>query len=260
MCDLSRLFSIAVIGMSCGWTAPRGAAAQVTVFAAASLANALKQVAADYETAAGDRVRFNFAASSVLARQISEGAPADIFFPADEATMDQVAAAGLVVTNTRASLLGNLLVIIVASDSKLKITQPADLASAVVKKLALADPKTVPAGIYARAWLEKLQLWPLLEPRIVPLDNVRAALAAVESGNVEVGIVYQTDAALSKNVQVAYQVLAGDGPVISYPVALLKEAPQPEAARRFLAHLKSPAARRVFTSFGFLEPKEEAKP
>jgi molybdate transport system substrate-binding protein len=227
-------------------------AATLTVFAAASLTDSLKTIAADYEKQTGDKVRFNFGASSFLARQIEEGAPADIFFSADEAKMDGLEKKGLIVKETRRSRLSNSLVIVVAADSPLELKSATNLASAAVKRIALADPKTVPAGIYAKEFLEKIRLWPAVESKVVPTDNVRAALAAVESGNVEAGMVYKTDAAISRKVKVACEIPAASGPVISYPIALVKEAPQADAARRFLKHLDSLEASRVFQQYGFI--------
>jgi len=221
------------------------------VFAAASLTDALKQVAADYEKSSGDQVVFNFAASGTLERQIEAGAPADIFFSADETKMDALAAKGLLVNDSRHDLLGNALVIVTPAENT-AIHSPSDLTNAAVQRLALGELKSVPAGAYAKAWLEKLSLWPALESKVIPCENVRAVLAAVETGNVDAGIVYKTDAAISKKVKVAYEVPAADAPKISYPLALLKDAPQPEAAKKFIAYLDSEAATAVFKKFGFV--------
>jgi molybdate transport system substrate-binding protein len=226
-------------------------AAEVTVFAAASLTDALKAVATNYENQSGDKIVFDFAASSTLARQIAEGAPADIFFSADEAQMNLLARKGVIDPATRKSPLGNSLVVVVPSDSALKIISPNDLTNADVKQIALADPKAVPAGVYAKKWLEKLDLWTAVEPKVVPTENVRGALAAVVSGNVELGVVYKTDAMISKHVRIAYEVPRADGPNISYPMALIKGSPQPEAAKKFLDYLASKQAGRVFVRYGF---------
>ena len=233
-------------------TAALATAADIRVSAAASLSDALKEIGETYAAKSGDKPVFNFGGSNVLARQIEEGAPIDLFFSADEAIMDALAQKGRIVPNTRRNALGNSLVIIVAAESGAKIATPPDLATATVKRLALADPKAVPAGKYAKQYLETLGLWSAIEPKVVPTENVRAALAAVESGNVEAGIVYQTDAAISKKVKIAFAVPAKDGPAIRYPVALLKDAPLPDAARKFLQHLATPKAARVFEKFGFI--------
>src|SRR6185436_3073448 len=215
-------------------------AASINVFAAASLTDSLREIAITYQKQTGDKVVFNLGASSFLARQIEEGAPADVFFSADEAKMDGLEKKGLIVRETRKSRLSNSLVIVVASEKGAAIDTPKDLATDKVKRLALAEPRTVPAGIYAKAYLETQGLWGMVQSKVVPTENVRAALAAVEAGNAEAGIVYKTDAAISKKVRVAYEVPTRDTPGISYPIALVKEAKHPEAATRFLKHLDSP--------------------
>jgi molybdate transport system substrate-binding protein len=227
-------------------------AATITVFAAASLSDSLKEIGADYERQTGDKVLFNLGASSTLARQIQEGAPADIFFSADEAKMDALEQHGLILKDTRKRRLSNALVIVVAADNALDIHSPQDLAGSTVKKIALADPATVPAGIYAKSCFEKLNLWTAIEPKVVATENVRSALAAVESGNVEAGMVYKTDAAISRKVRVAYEVPVKDTPDIRYPMAVLKDSSDPEAAKRFLHYLDADAAGSVFKKFGFI--------
>jgi molybdate transport system substrate-binding protein len=230
-------------------------AATINVFAAASLTDSLKEIAVTYQQQTGDKVVFNFGASSLLARQIEEGAPADIFFSADEAKMDGLEKKGLIVKETRKSRLSNSLVIVVASEKGAAIATPKDLATDRLKRLALAEPRTVPAGIYAKEYLQKQNLWPAVEARVVPTENVRAALAAVEAGNVEAGIVYKTDAAISKKVKIAYEVPASESPAISYPMAAVKDSKELDAARRFLKHLGSDETGRVFEKFGFLVRK-----
>lgn len=225
---------------------------EITVFAAASLTDALRNLVGPYQKATGDRVFFNFAASSVLERQIEEGAPADIFFSADEAKMDLLEKQGMILKDTRVSRLSNTLVVVVHKGSALAIHSPADLAGTNVARVALADPRAVPAGIYAKEYLEKQHLWRAVEPKVVPTENVRGALAAVESGNVEVGMVYRTDAAISKLVTVAYQVPRTAGPPISYPVAVVRDSKHVEAARRFLHYLNSDEAAKVFEKYGFI--------
>jgi molybdate transport system substrate-binding protein len=222
------------------------------VFAAASLTDVLKEASASYEKSSGDKVVFNFAGSNFLARQIEAGAPADIFFSADEAQMDRLEKKSLVVTESRRNRLSNSLVIVVAADSGIQIASPNDLSKGGIKRIALADPAGVPAGIYAKAFLEKEKLWQALSPKIVPTENVRGALAAVESGNVEAAIVYKTDAAISKKTKIAFEVPVGKTPPIHYPVALLKDSRQPEAAKKFIDYLFSPEAGAMFRKYGFV--------
>lgn len=227
-------------------------AAEIHVSAAASLTDALKEIAQTWKARSGDKIRFNFAASSTLARQIAEGAPADLFISADEEKMDQIEKLGLISVDTRCSLLSNTLVIVVPRGGTVRITKPRDLASRAVRRIAMAEPETVPAGIYAERYLRKIGIWDKISRRIVPTENVRATLSAVESGNVDAGIVYKTDALISRKIKVAVEISRKEGPAISYPFAVLKGASHPAAARRFLDYLSSPAALEVFARHGFL--------
>lgn len=246
-----RILSVLILALSLA--APAGAA-EIQVFAAASLTDALEEIATTYEQQTGDKMLLNLAASSALARQIQEGAPADLFFSADEAKMDSLEKGRLVLKGTRRSLLSNTLVVVVPSDSSLKIGSAKDLATSKVRALALAEPQSVPAGIYAKEYLRSVKLWGKVIDKVVPTENVRAALAAVESGNVDAGIVYKTDAQISKKVKVAFEVPAAEGPKISYPLAVMAESKQQEAARKLLAYLESEPALEVFRRYGFLVP------
>jgi molybdate transport system substrate-binding protein len=232
-------------------------AAEIHVFAAASLSESMKEVARAYEKQSGDKVVLNFGASSTLARQIEEGAPADIFFSADEAKMDALESKGLIIKATRKNRLSNSLVIVVASEGGSAIKSAQDLAMSSVKRVALGDPRAVPIGVYAREYLEKLKLWNAIKPKVVATENVRAALAAVEAGNAEASIVYKTDAAISKKVKVAFEIPLGEGPKISYPMAMVKDSKEPQAGRKFLAYVNSDEAGNVFKKYGFIviEPK-----
>lgn len=227
-------------------------AADITVFAAASLSDVLKEIAADYQRETGDRLVFNLAASSTLARQIEEGAPADVFFSADEEKMDRLAKKNLIVKETRKSLLSNTLVIVVGKDGDLKITSPHDLATTRVRRLALAEPKTVPAGIYAKSHLQRMGVWSNVIDKVVPTENVRGALGAVEAGNVDAAIVYKTDALISKKLKIVCEIPATEGPDIRYPVAVTKESRNPGGAKQFVAYLASAPAARAFEKFGFV--------
>jgi molybdate transport system substrate-binding protein len=232
--------------------APSVRAAELNVFGAASLSDALKEIAQRYEPATGDKLQFNFGASSALALQIKQGAPADLFFSADEAKMDDLNKAGLIVSDSRRSLLSNTLVIVVSRDGGAAVSAASDLSKLTFRKIALAETKTVPAGVYAKAYLEKKGLWNSVSEKVVPTENVRASLAAVESGNVDAGIVYKTDALISKKVKIAFEITAAEGPKISYPLAVVKESKQADAARKFALYLASPEAAAVFTKYGFL--------
>lgn len=224
--------------------------------AAASLTDALEEIGRGWEAAFHEDVAFNFAASSALARQIEEGAPVDVFISADEAAVGRLGGKGLLLPGSRRSLVSNVLVIVVEKGSPLAIDGPRALASARVATLALAEPDSVPAGIYARKYLEGLGLWESIRAKVVPAENVRAALAAVEGGNADAAIVYRTDARISRRVRVAYEVPAASGPRISYGAAAIAATAVPEKARRFLDYLSGPAAAAVFRRFGFLPPPE----
>ncbi len=238
--------------------APAATAAErgPVVMAAASLQEALT-AAADAWTAKGHaRPLLSFAGSSALARQIVAGAPADLFLSADEPWMDAVAKAGLLRPGTRATLLGNRLVLVGPASGRLRLT-PAPgfpLARALGGgRLALADPDAVPAGKYAKAALTALGVWRGVAGRLAPAENVRAALALVEHGAAPLGIVYATDARASKRVRVVGVFPASSHPPIRYPVALLKASRHPDAMgfRNFLA---SREGRAIFARYGFSAP------
>ncbi|MDR1816874.1 MAG: molybdate ABC transporter substrate-binding protein [Puniceicoccales bacterium] len=243
------------------FAAPRAAADEILVFAAASLSNALRELAPAHKTATGDTAKFNFASSGALSRQIKEGAPADVIFSADELRVDQLENAGLLAPATRKTLLGNALVIVVHKDGGAAITKPADLLGRGVRRVGIGEPATVPAGTYTKEYLTSLKLWDGVAAKSVWLDNVRSVLAAVEAGNADAGFVYKTDALISKKVKIAYDVPLAEGPKITYPAAVVKASKSPDAARRYLAFLESPAAKTVFRKHGFapVEAKGDKK-
>ena len=225
---------------------------EILVSAAASLTDVLKEISTGYQAKSKHTLRFNFGPSPGLARQIDEGAPADIFFSADLLQMDNLDKKNLLEPGTRKNLLSNQLVIIVPADSKLAIASPKDLLKVDVKKIALAEPSSVPAGVYSSSYLTDEGLWNQVKPKIVPVQDVRATLAAVESGNVEAGFVYKTDAAVSKKVKIVYEVPIDKGPKIIYPVAIVKDSQRKEAARDFMSYVQSPTAKNAFKKYGFV--------
>lgn len=227
-------------------------AADITVFAAASLTDSLKEAAKQFEKQGGDKVIFNFAASSTLSRQIEAGAPADLFLSADEAKADYLEKKGLLTKGTRKSLLSNSLVIVVATDAAIPIKGPEGLTASTITHIALGDPKSVPIGLYSKEYLSKLGLWKKVEPKVVSTESVRAALAAVEMGNADASMVYKTDAAISKKVKVVFEVPADQGPKISYPMALIKDSAQQVAARKFYDFLCTKEAAQIFEKYGFI--------
>jgi molybdate transport system substrate-binding protein len=223
--------------------------AALTVSAAASLSDVVTELARRYEAASGRPVHVNTAASNTLARQIAEGAPVDVFVSADETQMNVVIKSGMVVDGTRVALLTNQLVIVTPQNAR-TVAGPRDLASSTVKRVAMGQPDSVPAGVYGRQWLEKLGLWSAVQPKVVPMPTVRAALAAVREGRADAAIVYATDARTTKDVRVAHVVSIADGPAIVYPAAVIRGKNENEA-RRFLEYLQSADARAVFEAAGF---------
>lgn len=228
---------------------------EILVFGAASLTESLQDLGKAYEAKTGETVVFSFGASSDLARQIQAGAPADVFFSADTAKMDTLEKAGLVRAADRREFLSNALVVVVASASTTKVASAADLVA--LARIALADPATVPAGVYARKWLTGLGLWEKVEPKVVPTLDVRAALAAVESATVPAAIVYRTDAAISDAVRIAF--VASDGPAIAYSVAPLAASKERGSAERFVRFLAGPEGHAEFERRGFVV-RSEASP
>jgi molybdate transport system substrate-binding protein len=231
---------------------PTTHADEILVAAAASLTDVLKEIGSGYQAKSKHTVKFNFGPSNGLARQIEAGAPADLFFSADLLQMDTLDKNGRLEPRTRKNLLSNQLVIVVPADSKLAISAPKDLLKADFKKLALAEPSSVPVGVYSRKYLSDEGLWDQVKPKIVPVQDVRATLAAVESGNVEAGFVYKTDAAVSKRVKIIYEVPIDKGPKITYPAAIVRESKRKEAARDFMAYIQSHAGKDAFKKYGFV--------
>jgi len=251
---LRCLVAIAALLAAC---VPHGAVAQqsVTVFAAASLKNALDDVDAAFAQTTGTNVTASYEASSSLARQIEAGAPADVFISADLRWMDYVAERKLIRPDSRTNLLGNRLVLIAPKDAKLDnvaIGPGFDIAKlAGDGRIAVADVKAVPAGLYAKAALEKLGAWGAAEPKLAQAENVRATLAFVARGETPLGIVYATDAQIEPKVKIVGSFPDGSYPPVTYPVAAIADAKNKEAATRYLAFLHSTAAKAIFEKYGF---------
>jgi molybdate transport system substrate-binding protein len=224
----------------------------VTVSAAASLTDVLAEIAAIYEKESGERVVLNFGASNVLARQIAAGAKVDLFVSADEAQMDVVAQH--IEPATRTAVFSNQLAIAVPDDRSRRFASVRDLLAPEIRRVAIGDPNAVPAGVYAKAYLEKVGLWGAVAAKMVPTGSVRLALAAVENGAADAAIVYKTDIAAARRARAAFLVPLSDGPRIVYPAAVVRDAPTREGARRFLAVLRGTEAARVLERAGFLRP------
>jgi molybdate transport system substrate-binding protein len=247
-----RVFLTLLFGLALA-TAGQAQAKDLLVFAAASLKNAAEDIGKAYEATGAGKVTYSFAASSDLAKQIENGAPAAIFISADTKWMDYLADRKLIVGDSRRDLLGNRLVLIAPSDSSLTVKLAADapLAQALGGgKLAMADPDSVPAGRYGKASLEALKLWSSVEPSVVRAKDVRATLAFVERGEAAAGVVYATDAMISKKVRIVDEFPESSHPKIVYPIALV--AGQDDAAAHgFYDYLSGPKARSVFLDYGF---------
>ncbi|MCD1126357.1 molybdate ABC transporter substrate-binding protein [Jinshanibacter sp. LJY008] len=230
------------------------AAEKITVFAAASLTNALEEIATDYKKKSGVEVASSFASSSTLARQIEQGAPADMFISADQQWMDYVVEKKLMDDKTRVTLLGNDLVLVAPADSSLKhvnVNKVTDWSSLLKDgRLAVGDPDHVPAGIYTRQALTFLGVWDQLSLKMARANNVRAALALVERGEAPLGIVYGSDVVASKKVKMV-GIFPDDSHLpVEYPMAAVKDHATP-AVQAFAKYLTTPEASAVFEKYGF---------
>ena len=231
-----------------GAQAQKTDASSITIFAAASLKNALDNAAKAFEKSASTKSVISYAGSSALAKQIEQGAPADIFISADLDWMDYVK------DDTRCNLLGNRLVLIAPKSSpvELKITKDFPLSAALGDgRLAMANVKSVPAGKYGSAALEKLGVWGAVQSKVAQADNVRAALALVAQGEAPLGIVYESDAAAEPKVKVVDVFPEDSHPPIIYPIAVLADAKSAAAASAFIRYLRTPEGQAYFTKEGF---------
>jgi len=247
-----RLLFVSALVTAAADASGQGSSRQVVVSAAVSLTEVLQQLAPMYQARTGERVVLNLGSSNTLARQISFGAGVDIFISADEAQMNAVAAR--IDPASRVELLSNQLAIAVPDDRPRAMTSARGLLDPAIRRVAIGDPAAVPAGVYAKQYLQMLGIWSELTTKIVPSGSVRLALAAVESGAADAAIVYRTDVATATHAREAFVVPASEGPRIVYPAALVRSGSNPDGARRLLAFLRSPEATAVFTRAGFLAP------
>ena len=226
-----------------------GPSAPIIMQAAASTQDALNEIISLYSTTHPTQVQINYASSGTLAQQILQGAPADLFLSANADWVDRLEAKDLI--SQRSDLLSNQLVLIVPKDSELELQSLEELRDAPLEFFALADPESVPAGIYGKQVLEKLNLWEPFEERVVRGADVRQTLMFVERAEADCGIVYATDAAASKRVRVLLKIDAQLYEQIIYPLALVKQEPSRKEAQNFYNFLSSPAAIEVFQKYGF---------
>lgn len=255
---LRRMLLVLLLATGGAAFAPNGIAAErpLTVFAAASLTDVLEPIGRAFTAATGTPVRFSFAASSVLARQVESGAPADAFISADQEWMDYLQQRGFIDAGTRSDVVSNTLVLVAPAGSpvQLRIASGFPLAKELGERgrLAVADPDTVPAGRYAKAALSALGVWEGVAGRLVPADNVRTALNFVARGEAPLGIVYGTDARAEARVRIVDVFPAASHEPIRYPAAVIAKAAP--GARSFLDFLSGPAAREQFDKAGFGRP------
>lgn len=254
MRSASRIWQVGLLAVAL--LAPLGASAQeLVVSAAASLTNAFREIGATFErTHPGVKVVFNFAASGPLLQQIAQGAPADVFASADQESMDRAEQQNLIVAATRGDFVANKLVLVTPADSPVAVKALADLTQPGVKRIAIGNPATVPAGRYAKGALEAAGLWEPLQPKFVHADSVRQALAYVARAEAEAGFVYVTDAGIEKDkVKVAAEVPVAT-PIL-YPIAQVAASRNPALAREFLGYVLSPAGQKQLAGFGFASPE-----
>jgi len=252
--DLRRRLLACLLLAASMLAAPCSFAADVVVFAAASLKDALDDQARRFTATTGDKVVIAYGGSNALARQIEAGAPADLFLSADVDWMDYIDRKGLLMPGTRVDLLRNALVLVApaASSASLRIGPGFALASALGReRLAMANPDSVPAGKYGKAALDRLGVWQSVEKQVARAENVRAALALVARGEAPLGIVYATDAYADKSVRIVDTFPAASHPPIVYPAALLASSSAP-AARALLRFLRSSEARGTWQHYGFI--------
>lgn len=244
----------AILGLALCFAAAQAHAEDVVVFAAASLTNALNEIGESFTAATGNRILPSYAASSTLAKQIEQGAPAQLFASADLKWADYLAEHKLLEADTRANLLGNTLVLVAPADAKvdkIEVTAKTDLAAlAGAGRIATGDPDSVPVGIYLRQAMERAGQWAKVEPKLARTDSVRAALALVERGEAPFGVVYATDAAVTKKVKVVGVFPESMHDPIIYPFALVAGKATP-AARALLDYLHTNQAKSVFAKYGF---------
>lgn len=244
----------AVPAVSAALLAYPSAAADITVSAAASLGNAFKEIAAEYERRhPQDKIKLNTAGSGTLLQQVVQGAPVDVLAFADEETMDKAQTQGLIDDKTRRVFARNTLVLAAPVGSKLKLNKLGDLQSERFDRIAVSNPDGVPVGRYSKAVLEKAGLWQALQPKIISTRHVRQSLDYVARGEVDAGFVYNTDAALMKDKVKVLKTVPTEKPV-AYPVAVTRRSKAKAESVRFAGYVLSPEGQAVLRKYGFKQP------
>ncbi|MFC7749013.1 molybdate ABC transporter substrate-binding protein [Paenibacillus thermoaerophilus] len=247
--------SLVSAASGCSGNAPDKAERRIelTVSAAASLTDALKEAGDAYESERSDiQLSYNFGSSGALQRQIEQGAPADLFLSAAQSPMQALADNGLI--SRHAVWLTNELVAVQPADAPLKLGREADLLQPGIDIVAIGIPESVPAGSYAKQALENAGLWDALQPKTVQAKDVRQVLQYVESGNADIGFVYKTDALTSKKASISFRVDPSLSPAVEYPIGIVSASKHPEQAEDFYRYLQSKKALEIFVKYGFSVP------
>ena len=243
-CYLLILLSFACLFIGCGGD-------ELVIFGAMSLTDSLTEVSQRFGATRNVKVYCNFAGSSTLQRQIEKGAPADVFISASPKQIDALQGDGLLSEDSRQDVLRNRLVLVAPVDSSLSMTDVGMLAESPIRRIAIGEPSSVPAGIYGREALIHLGVWDAVQPKLIPSTDVRSTLAYVESGEVDVGIVYETDAAISRKVGIIYQFPDSSHSPIVYPAAVLRDTGHKALAQAFLDYLQTAEVAAIFEKYGF---------
>ena len=224
---------------------------ELVIFGAMSLTDALTEAGQRFSTVQNVKVYCNFAGSSTLQRQIEKGAPADVFISASPKQIDVLQQKGLIYEDSRRAILNNRLVLVAPANSPLSMTDVRSLAQDSIRRIAIGEPNSVPAGIYGKEALTHLGVWDTVQPKLVPGADVRSTLAYVGSGEVDVGIVYQTDAGFSEKVRIIYQFPNSSHSPIVYPAAVLRNTAHKVLAQAFLEYLQTAEVATIFEKYGF---------
>ena len=248
---LTAIGWVLVFTVFSGCATDKQAPSELTVFAAISLTDALAEIGTAFTTESGVKVYYNFAASTTLQRQLEKGASADVFISASPRQVVALEANGLLEAESRQNLLTNRLVLVSDDTAGISVETPANLAAPEISRIAIGHPSIVPAGAYAKEALTHFGLWETLHPKLIFGADVRATLAYVTSGNVDVAIVYKTDTTLSHHIKVLYQMPAEAYTPIIYPAVVMKDSPRKQLARKFITYLQSADKCEIFEKYGF---------
>ena len=248
---LTAIGLVLVFTVFSGCTTDKQKPIELSVFAAISLTDALSEIGTAFTAKSGVKIYYNFAASTTLQRQLEKGAPADVFISASPRQVIALEVGGLLEAESRQNLLTNGLVLVSDEDASISVESPANLAAPEISRIAIGHPSIVPAGAYAKEALTHFGLWETLHPKLIFGADVRATLAYVTSGNVDIAIVYKTDTVVSNYIKVLYQIPPEAYTPIIYPAVIMKDSSQKQLARRFITYLQSAEKRKIFEKHGF---------